>query len=137
MTTYQRTLVGGLELAGQVREWVCEQARVASFDKEAITEIALAVSEAVGNIVRHSYEGRTDGRIEATLTIDDTALTLCLRDYGHKFDPDAYQSPNLDTPTEGGYGIFLMRTLMDEVRYETGHAEGMELILVRNLVRKR
>jgi len=29
------------------------------------------------------------------------------------------------------YGIFLMRTVMDEVRYETGHAEGTELILVK------
>lgn len=128
---YRLALVGGLELAGQAREWVCERARVDGFDEEAIAEIALAVSEAVSNIVLHAYAGRTDGRIEATLTVDDMALTLRLRDYGRKFDPSAYQSPDLDTPAEGGYGIFLMRTVMDEVRYETGHAEGTELVLVK------
>jgi serine/threonine-protein kinase RsbW len=123
--------VGGLELAGQVREWIGERARAAGFDEEAVNDIALAVSEAISNIVRHAYEGRADGRIETTLTVDDTALTLRLRDYGHKFDPDAYQTPDLDTPTEGGYGIFLTRTVMDEVRYDTSHAEGTELILVK------
>jgi len=131
MTTYRLALVGGLELAGQVREWVCEQAREACFDEEAVADITLAVSEAVSNIVRHAYEGRNDGRVEATLTVDETALTLRLRDYGRKFDLAAYQPPNLDTPTAGGYGIFLMRTVMDEVRYETGHAEGTELVLVK------
>ena len=131
MVMYRLTLVGGPELAGQVREWACERASQAGFNEESVAEIALAVSEAVSNIVRHAYEGRTDGRIEATLTVDETALTLRLRDYGRKFDPAAYQSPDLDTPTEGGYGIFLMRTVMDEVRYETSHAEGTELVLVR------
>lgn len=131
MARHRLTFVGGLELAGQVREWACERARAGGFDEEAVADVALAVSEAVSNIVRHAYEGRTDGRIEATLTVDNTALTLRLRDYGRKFDPDAYQTPDLDTPTEGGYGIFLMRTVMDEVQYETGHAEGTELILVK------
>jgi len=131
MTTHRLALVGGLELAGQFRKWVCEQARVDSFDKEAIVEIALAVSEAVSNIVRHAYEGRSDGRIEATLTVDDTALTLRLRDYGRKFDPDTYQAPDLSNASVGGYGIYLMRTVMDEVRYETGHAEGTGLTLVK------
>ena len=131
MARHRLTFVGGLELAGQVREWICERAREAGFDEDAVADIALAVSEAVSNIVRHAYEGRADGRIEATLTTDDTALTLCLRDYGRKFDPDLYQSPDLDTPAEGGYGIFLMRTVMDGVRYETSHAEGTELILVK------
>ncbi|MDY6877418.1 MAG: ATP-binding protein [Chloroflexota bacterium] len=131
MATHRLTFVGGLDLASQAREWTCEQARAAGFDEEAIADIALAVSEAVSNIVRYAYEGRTDGRIEATLAVEDTALTLHLRDYGRKFNPDSYQTPDLDTPAEGGYGIFLMRTVMDEVRYETGHAEGTELVLVK------
>ncbi len=128
---YWLALVGGLELVTQVREWVCERARAAGLGEEAIAEIALAVSEAVSNIMRHAYKGRAGGRIEATVTVDDTALTIHLRDYGLKFDPDAYQTPDLDTPSEGGYGILLMRTIMDEVQYETHHAKGMELILVK------
>jgi len=131
MATYRLALTGGLELSGQIREWVCERARAGGFDKETVAHIALAVSEAVSNIARHAYKGRADGRIEATLTVDDAALILCLRDYGHKFDPAAYRSPDLDTPTEGGYGIFLIRAVMDEAWYETGHAEGTELVLVK------
>jgi len=131
MATYRLALTGGLELAALIREWVCERARASGFDEKAIAHIELAVSEAVSNIARHAYEGRSDGRIEAALTVDDVALTLRLRDYGHKFDPASYQSPDLDTPSEGGYGIFLMRTVMDEVRYETGHAEGTEIVLVK------
>jgi len=131
MATHRLALVGGLELSSQFREWVCEQARADGFDNEAIVEIALAVSEAVSNIVRHAYQGRSDGRIKATLTVNDTALTLHLRDYGLKFDPDTYQEPDLDNATVGGYGVFLIHTVMDEVRYETDHDEGTALIMVK------
>ena len=131
MATYRLALTGGLELSGQIREWVCERARTGGFDEDTVARIALAVSEAVTNIVCHAYEGRTDGRIEATLTVDDAALTLRLRDYGIKFDPDAYQPPDLDIPAEGGYGVFLMHTVMDKVQYETGYVVGTELVLVK------
>ena len=131
MATYRLALEGGLELASQIREWVREQARAEGLDEDAVGDVALAVTEAVSNIVRHAYDGRTSGRIEATLAVDDTALTLHLRDYGRKFDPATYQTPDLDTPAEGGYGIFLIRTVMDEVRYDTSHAQGTELVLVK------
>jgi len=122
-------LRGGPEIIRQAREWAMARARRAGLSSEAIAEIALAVSEACTNIVRHAYAGQPEARIILTATDDDQWLTLHLRDFGRKFDPSAYRPPDLDVLHEGGYGLFLIRQVMDEVRYITDHDQGTELIL--------
>ncbi len=122
-------LRGGPEIIRQAREWATAQARRAGLSGEAIAEIALAVSEACTNIVRHAYAERPEARIILTVADDGRWLTLRLRDFGRKFDPAAYRPPNLDALHEGGYGLFLIQQVMDEVHYITDHDQGTELVL--------
>jgi serine/threonine-protein kinase RsbW len=49
------------------------------------------------------------------MRIDDDKLELGIRDSGRPFDADAYMPPDLDVPSDSGYGVFLMEELMDEV----------------------
>jgi serine/threonine-protein kinase RsbW len=87
-------------------------------DLETIVyNVQLAVHEGCTNIVDHAYEEAENGRINVTLTLENHRLVVELQDAGRAFNPDAVPEPRLDEPQVHGYGLFLMRSLMDEVTY--------------------
>ncbi len=115
----------------RVRNWVAEKARAAGFSTEDIFALKLAVSETCSNVIEHAYEGADDKDIVVSIDIEGDALSLTIRDFGKKFDLSDYQPPDLDKPSEGGYGIYLTRELMDEVEYDTSPPEGTVLRMVK------
>ncbi len=115
----------------RVRNWVAEKAQAAGFSSEDIFALKLAVSETCSNVIRHAYEGADDKDIVVSVGIEGDTLSLTIRDFGKKFDLSGYQPPDLDTPSEGGYGIYLTRELMDEVEYDTSPPEGTVLRMVK------
>ena len=119
------------------RNWVAERARAAGFSTEDIFALKLAVSEACTNIIRHTYEGADDEDIVLSIGIEGDRLTLTVRDFGKKFDLSHYEPPDLDVPSEGGYGIYLILELMDEVEYDTSPPEGTVLRMVKRKGGKR
>ena len=87
----------------------------------AADALAVAVDEAISNVLRHAY----DAPIEAALTIeaaaDALAIEIVLIDTGRPFNPLDGPAPELrggpaDRPV-GGLGIHLMRSLVDTVEY--------------------
>jgi len=98
------------------RRWAGGEARGAGIAEAVVADLEVAMTEALSNVVRHSYEGRSGEEVELTLAIDAERLTLGIRDDGLPFDPGEYRPPDLEEPAEGGLGIFLIEELMDEVR---------------------
>lgn len=119
-----------LEAVAQAREWVAERAREARLCRETIGDLKLALTEAVTNVVRHSYDGEPGHQIILSWAVDDERLTLTIREFGRPFDISEYQPPDLSELHTGGYGIFLIHSLMDEVHYDTS-GEGTTLTLVK------
>lgn len=80
--------------------------------------VELAVYETCTNIVQHAY-GDTSGRIEAelTLTTAPARIVVDLFDTGSSFDISEVPDLPLDEPQVRGYGLFLVREIMDEVTY--------------------
>jgi serine/threonine-protein kinase RsbW len=102
------------ELLGQVTDLI---------DREVlIYNVQLAVHEACTNIVDHAYDGEPRGRVVIDLTYDTsrTQLVVELHDTGHGFDLTGVPALNLEQPQEHGYGLFLIRNLMDDVIYTPG-----------------
>jgi serine/threonine-protein kinase RsbW len=120
-----------LEEIARARHWVSAHARAAGFGDREVRNLGLAISEACANIIRHAYHGEDGHPIELHLAVDDTKLELRIRDHGAKFDQQAYQPPDLEQPQEGGYGVFIIRSLMDEVEYDTSGTAGTTLRLVK------
>ncbi len=79
-----------------------------------------AVGEAFNNIAFHCYRDRSSDIARVRVTIDSTAVHLKIEDYGRSFDPLGTCLPDLDSLPESGLGIFIMRSLMDEVTYQAG-----------------
>lgn len=86
--------------------------------ESTVYNVQLAVQECCANIVDHAYVGM-DGRIYATLTLleEPRRLVIELHDSGRSFEPETVKPPVLGQPQVRGYGLFLMRELLDEVDY--------------------
>ena len=104
-------------------------------DREAIIyNMQLAAHEACAKIIDHAYAGDSGRRVLITLTLAGCPrrLIIELHDTGFSFDLAAVPEPNLDEAHDHGYGLFLMRSLMDEVTY-TSRPEGNHWALVKHL----
>ena len=93
------------------------------FPEEASEQVNLAVIEAGTNAIKHGNKNDPNKKVHFEFEISTDKLTITVRDEGEGFNPDEIRDPlnpeNLLRPS--GRGIFLMRTFMDEVKYnETG-----------------
>ena len=111
-------------------------ARVENVDQREVVSynLQLAAHEACANIIDHAYAGSLDCRILITITLTGRPrrLIIELHDTGHSFDLATAPEPNLDEAHDHGYGLFLIRSLMDEVTY-TSRPEGNHWALVKHL----
>jgi serine/threonine-protein kinase RsbW len=89
-------------------------------DRERVTfAVQLAAHEACTNIIDHAY-GRMQGQriaVSVSLALRPRRLVVELEDSGRPCDLDGIGEPNLSEPRESGYGMVLIRNLVDEVQY--------------------
>ncbi len=99
-------------------------------------EIVLALNEAVANVIEHNYEKDVllEGR-EILIEAGFHDRTCFFRIYydGEDFDWTTVQAPDLSEMKSGGYGLLLMREIMDSLCYST-NIDGVQcLTMVREL----
>jgi serine/threonine-protein kinase RsbW len=91
-------------------------------DRRSVTR---AVDEALTNIIRHCYNGRTDQPIEVYCSrvpprvferADGLEILLC--DQGPAIDPAKLRGRRLDEIKPGGLGLHFIRQSMDIVEYQ-------------------
>ncbi|MDZ7372929.1 MAG: ATP-binding protein [candidate division KSB1 bacterium] len=120
-TTYRLRIPSRTENLEIIREFVSRIARNAGFSEEDVGKIQLAVDEACTNVVKHAYDGDPRKPIDVAVRLDYDRLTIVVTDEGKGFDPKAVEisdiSEYLAELRVGGLGIYLMRSLMDEVEY--------------------
>jgi serine/threonine-protein kinase RsbW len=131
------TIASRVEQIDEARLWVGERVRAAGFGDEPAGEIELALTEALANVIEHAYQGDGSQRIELTVAGSDGTLNIRVRDWGRYFDPATYRGRDLDDPGEGGYGVFLMSQLMDDVTREPQPGGGTLLTLIKTKKEER
>ena len=86
--------------------------------------IETAIVEGCTNVVEHAYRFEPDKKIEVDIELKPNQLIFTIIDEGHRFDPSQakpfqFDPDDLDNLPEGGMGIFIFNTIMDEVQYVT------------------
>lgn len=118
-----------------MREFVAEACRSAGAEPMACSDLKLAVDEACTNIVLHGYAGMAPGDMRVSVASDGDRLTVVISDRGRSFDPEEIAPPDLGAGAEarepGGLGWHLIRSTVDEYRYEPGLDEGNRLTLFK------
>lgn len=113
----------------RIRQFVQDKAREFGFSEQGIHKIALAVDEACSNLIRHSYH--LDNTREFFIDIhpqDDEALVIEILDNGTAFDPLTVPAPDLKQYAaqhrKGGFGVHIIRMVMDAVEYFPAEPSG-------------
>ncbi len=88
------------------------------------TAVVSAFAEIYNNVVIHAYQRKGGGTIDIAITPRDRELVIEVKDQGHPFDidevPPLPTELDVDTLPEGGMGIHIAKTMLDEVSYEPG-----------------
>jgi serine/threonine-protein kinase RsbW len=142
-----RLLSNPMYLSG-ARDLVTNIAGRCGFDELGCGKLALAIDEALCNIIRHGYDDRTDCPIAIFIGFTDAiqstpgrqaesrgprSLVVIIEDEGHQVDPATIVGRPLEEVRPGGLGVHIIREIMDEVVFEKRETVGMRLIMRKAL----
>jgi serine phosphatase RsbU (regulator of sigma subunit)/anti-sigma regulatory factor (Ser/Thr protein kinase) len=118
----------------QLRDFIEDIGHKFNFNQKIVNSFKLVVDEACTNIIRHGYRDIKNGKITCRAIIRRLSLTIVIIDNGKSFDPRQVQDPDLNKYVsigkKGGLGIFMMRKLMDDIKYNVT-SRGNELRLTK------
>jgi serine/threonine-protein kinase RsbW len=105
-----------------IREFVLKIAAKAGFNEETREQIALAVDEACTNVIKHAHHHDARRLMDIQIKTDADKIKIIITDKGRGFDITKLKDPDIEKfireSKHGGLGIYLIKTLMDEVNYE-------------------
>ena len=124
------------ELLSSVRSMVVSFGERAGLDEIESGHLALAVDEALANVIRHGYQGRQDGRIWLTLCsldVPEPRIRIAIEDEGSQIDPEKIRPRDLDEVRPGGLGVHIIREVTDHCEFSRREDVGMSLVMEKNL----
>ena len=103
-------------------EWMEVTGEQLGLPMAAVFQLNLALEEAFVNVVDYAYPGKNGMPVQLNMDGTGETLTFTLIDEGEPFAPTTLDEPDTSLSAEerpiGGLGVFLVKQIMDEVRYE-------------------
>ncbi|SDO32082.1 anti-sigma B factor RsbW [Alkalicoccus daliensis] len=130
------------EYVGVVRLTVSGIANRLGYSYDDIEDIKIAIAEACTNVVNHAYPDDTEqDSMHITFAVYEDRMELIVADQGGAVDVDQLNKGRgpitkeqpVEDLKEGGLGLFLIETLMDEV--EIRGESGVMIIMTKFLQR--
>ena len=107
-----------LGLVGCIGEELAKRLDCYSGNREALAfHLNLVLTEAVTNAIEHAACNPAATKVRITMLVRDDELCIRVYDKGLGFDIEALPVPDPDHPSEGGFGIYCIKKLMDSVQY--------------------
>lgn len=84
-------------------------------------ELVSGFSELFNNIIKHSYGGTTQGEVSIVINAVLGEVTIHVSDMGsHSLNWEEVPEPELASLPEGGMGLYILKSFIDEIEYEAG-----------------
>ena len=120
-----------------IRKFINSKASSFGFTETEIEDIVISVDEACTNIIEHSYNSKPNYDLEISITLLKNKFIIKIIDYGESFEPDTIKDMDLELYHKqrrvGGLGVYLMKTLMDEVKYKSVKNKYNQVMLTKKL----
>lgn len=128
MPAYHATFLPAARTLARVRASLREWAHDCGFDDPDAADIVVAAGEAIDNAIEHGRDELfvVEGRC------DDGTLMVKVHDQGPCFSIEGKGVRLPEDLQERGLGIFLMRKLVDEARFEGRADGGTTVTLIKN-----
>ena len=105
-------------------------------------DVCIAIEEATSNIIEHSYEAMEYPVMEFRFHLYSSKIVITIDDFGERGrqfkleNNGKYNSHNelksTVSKSKGGIGLYLIRKIMDDVRYEAHPGKYNRIIMVKN-----
>jgi serine/threonine-protein kinase RsbW len=127
-----------LDFVQLVSDHLCKRI---GFDEDSLHWVGVAVRESVINAIKHGNQNDARKMVHVEFVSsgghETSELVIAVRDEGEGFDPESIADPLApeNMLKSSGRGIFLMRNFMDDVSLRRMPEGGMEVRMVKKLVR--
>lgn len=115
------TLDATIESIADAVDFVKDKAKNLPFSNKEKYQLEIAVDEIMNNIASYAYQDKV-GKAEIKVETDSKSISITFMDSGIPYNPLEKDDPDITLPAEergiGGYGIFLVKKIMDDVKYE-------------------
>jgi serine/threonine-protein kinase RsbW len=125
------TIPSDPRLLGVARQFIEAVCQVGGLDQRTTDAVVLALHEAISNVIRHAHQNNPAAQMQIRCHLGPGRIEIHVLDEGEPFDLGSV--PDLD-PSElriGGRGVFLMRSLMDELSCQPRGQRGNTLRMVK------
>ena len=103
-----------------------------SLDDETYRQLVLTIDKAAANVVEHAYSDGKEQTVEIVIYVDSDEITVEVRDRGVLFNPfDVKPRVRQCSFVRRGFGLPLMRRIMDKINYERLESGENVLTLVK------
>ena len=110
------------------------------FSNDRVEDLKTALAEACINAIEHGNKFDINSKVGITIASDETSLEVTVHDEGDGIDPENIpkkrEEPN-GFPIRRGYGIFLIRNLMNETTFASEPGKGNDVKMIIHLENKR
>ncbi|RJR31711.1 MAG: ATP-binding protein [Candidatus Latescibacterota bacterium] len=104
--------------------------------REEANEIAISVIEACTNAIEHGNRDCPEENVRIVFRCEPGRLVVEVEDHGKGFDFKSYLE-HIPDPSDlqhlRGRGIYIMKNMMDALRFETKPGNGIKVTLEKNL----
>jgi serine/threonine-protein kinase RsbW len=129
-------LANDISEISRLYEFVEEVGNDFELSPDIVFNLNLVLEEAVVNIINYAYPKEEHESIYLSAKMHEGSIVLVLTDTGKEFDPTAAPEADVTLSADdrqiGGLGIFLIRQIMNEVKYE--RIEGKNVLTLEKKV---
>lgn len=117
-------LNGNSDTLALVRKVIDAAVNHLSMTASLLNDLKLATTEACTNVIRHAYKFNPEKQYDVVFKITNDMLFIELNYVDPGFDPEKIPVPDLKKMNEGGLGVFIIKNIMDYVKYTTNADSG-------------
>lgn len=129
-----RTMMSVVEFVPKaIMDALTELSRLTPLSTEDKMDLTLLLEEALTNAIKHGNQYDTSKVVELTIDHDGQGnITMVIKDQGNGFNPAHIRNlqENNEQMNDSGRGIFLMRQMADEVKF---NERGNEITILKKI----
>jgi serine/threonine-protein kinase RsbW len=136
MTKRLLSIPSDIDALAQLADFVQSLAAAGELDSTRAYGLRLAADELATNVIVHGYGEGNPGELTIDGGVDQDSVWLRLIDNAPPFDPHTDGPPaDIETPLgerrPGGLGLHLVRSVVDEFRYEFVDGQNRQTIVIQ------
>lgn len=132
---YKLEIPSSQDYLPEAEQFLEDKFRHHGVDPDTIADLAISSTEIINNAILHGNKSDPDKVVKIELTFESDTLSVSITDQGDGFSLEKVPSPIQDDNLlkETGRGIFIVRSLVDDLVIENPPEGGTRMIIFKKL----